>query len=103
LKSTEDKKPYSSRFIGSMVADIHRTLLYGGIFMYPSSSKAKNGKLRTLYEVNVMSNIITVAGGNAVISNTVNAIDHIPTSIHERQPIYMGSKQCIEDIKDYLK
>lgn len=94
-------KPYSLRYIGSMVADIHRTLLYGGLFMYPRSSKAKNGKLRYLYEVAPMAHIIINAGGLAFIDN-VNALDYVPKSIHETVPIFIGSKKCIELAQNYL-
>lgn len=65
-KFPENKKPFSARYIGSMVADVHRTLLYGGIFLYPADTKSLNGKLRVLYEVFPMSFICECAGGKAI-------------------------------------
>lgn len=93
IKSIVDKYKkdrYSLRYVGSMVADIHRTLLYGGIFMYPSSTNAPNGKLRYLYEVAPMSHIITVAGGKSLV-NSINALNYEPDTIHDRVPIIIGS------------
>ncbi|AYV82329.1 MAG: fructose-1,6-bisphosphatase, cytosolic-like [Homavirus sp.] len=88
------KKPYSLRYIGSMVADVHRTLLYGGLFMYPSAKNAPDGKLRYLYEVAPMSYIMEMAGGKALINDT-NALEYVPNTIHQRVPIIMGSSNCI--------
>lgn len=79
------KKPYSLRYVGSMVADVHRTLLYGGVFMYPASQSSPNGKLRLLYECNPMSMLIEQAGG-AATTGTQRIMDIVPTSIHERAP-----------------
>jgi fructose-1,6-bisphosphatase I len=106
IKEIENSNsPYSLRYIGSMVADIHRTLLYGGLFMYPASNKSPNGKLRLLYEVSPMSFIIINAGGSATI-NGINALEYTPESIHQRVPIFLGSKKCMELIeknnKDYI-
>ena len=100
LKTTsKDKKsPYSLRYVGSMVADVHRTLLYGGIFMYPSDSKSPNGKLRYLYEVSPLSFIMEQAGGASVIG-AQRALDVIPTNIHMRVPCFMGSKEEVTRIQ----
>ena len=68
-----------------MVADVHRTLLYGGVFMYPASQSSPNGKLRLLYECNPMSMLIEQAGG-AATTGTQRIMDIVPTSIHERAP-----------------
>ncbi|XP_057845194.2 fructose-1,6-bisphosphatase, cytosolic isoform X2 [Cryptomeria japonica] len=98
-KFPEDgSSPKSLRYIGSMVADVHRTLLYGGIFMYPADKKSPNGKLRTLYEVFPMSFIMEQAGGQA-FTGTERALDIIPTKIHQRSPIFLGSFDDIEEIK----
>lgn len=97
LKTQE--KPYKARYIGSMVADVHRTLLKGGIFLYPSDKKHPNGKSRLLYEVNPMSFVLQQAGGKAV-SSSGNPLDIIPTSIHQRAPIVLGSP---EDVEIYLR
>ena len=101
----EDKKtgrPYSSRYIGSMVADIHRNLLYGGIFMYPSDSRHPNGKLRLMYECNPMSFIVEAAGGRA--SNGKKRILEIePKNLHERTPIFIGSEEDVKTVESFMK
>ncbi|XP_031563769.1 fructose-1,6-bisphosphatase 1-like [Actinia tenebrosa] len=96
---TDSRGPYASRYVGSMVSDLHRTLVYGGIFMYPPNTKSPKGKLRLLYECNPMAYIITQAGGMAT-DGIQNILDIIPTSLHQRSPIFIGSS---EDVKDYLK
>ncbi|EEB16006.1 Fructose-1,6-bisphosphatase, putative [Pediculus humanus corporis] len=95
-------KPYGLRYVGSMVADVHRTLKYGGIFMYPSSTDAPNGKLRLLYECNPMAFIITQAGGLAS-DGFKNILDIQPKKIHQRSPIFLGSKDDVEDILNIIK
>jgi len=104
LKSeTKEKKPYSARYVGSMVADVHRTLLYGGIFMYPGDSKSPNGKLRYLYEVAPLSYIMEQAGGGSV-SGAVRSLEIIPHHIHMRIPCFMGSKEDVAMIQQlYLE
>jgi len=95
-------KPKTSRYIGSMVADVHRTLLYGGIFMYPADKNSKDGKLRLLYECNPMSFLIEQAGGRA--SNGAQRIlDLQPTKIHQRSPIFMGSPDDVKEIENLYK
>lgn len=96
LKTQEN--PYKARYIASMVADVHRTLLKGGIFLYPADKKNPEGKLRLLYEVNPMSYVLQQAGGIAV-SGDQNPLDIIPTSFHQRASIVLGSPQ---DIESYL-
>jgi fructose-1,6-bisphosphatase I len=90
---------YTLRYIGSMVADVHRTLLYGGNFLYPSDTKNKNGKLRILYECFPMAHIIEEAGGLAIVgtSNT-HILDLIPTHIHEKTSIALGSTHEIDKL-----
>lgn len=95
-------RPYSARYIGSMVADFHRNLLKGGIFIYPPTEKAPNGKLRLLYECNPMSFIMEQAGGLAHTGNE-RVLDVVPTNLHQRVPIYMGSKRMVEQLLDLLK
>lgn len=92
-----DKKPYSARYIGSMVADVHRTLLYGGIFGYPDDKKSKNGKLRLLYEAFPMAFLTEQAGGVAT-TGTQRILDVQPKSIHERCPVFLGSKDDVNDL-----
>lgn len=86
---------FSLRYIGSLVADFHRTLLYGGIFMYPADARSPGGKLRLLYEAAPLAMVIEEAGGAS--SNGAGSILEIePTELHQRTPLYLGSKQLIE-------
>ncbi|KAI9252923.1 fructose-1,6-bisphosphatase [Phascolomyces articulosus] len=96
------KQKYSARYVGSMVSDIHRTLLYGGIFGYPADAKSKRGKLRILYEVFPMSFLIEQAGGKAS-TGTQNALDLIPEHIHDRSGIWLGSKEDVEELESFYK
>jgi len=96
------KSPYSARYIGSMVADVHRTLLYGGIFGYPDDKKSKKGKLRLLYEAFPMAFLIEQAGGIAT-TGTKRILDIIPTSIHERCPVFLGSRDDVLDLMKFYK
>jgi len=100
LKEGKNRPPYSSRYIGSMVADVHRTLLYGGIFMYPSDSKSPHGKLRYLYEVAPLSFIMEQAGGKSSNGKT-DCLDIIPDAIHLRVPVFMGSKEDVEELEAF--
>ena len=97
-KST--KRPYACRYIGSMVSDLHRNLLKGGIFMYPESKNAPNGKLRLLYECNPMGYIMEQAGGKAH-SGSVNIMDIEPESLHQRVPILIGSTEMVDKVLSY--
>lgn len=98
------KKPYSSRYVGSMVADLHRTFKYGGIFMYPKTSDAPSGKLRLLYECNPMAYIVEKAGGKAMAAPNQHILDIKPDKIHQRTPIFIGSKEDVEEIMaEYVK
>lgn len=92
----DGKKPYSARYIGSMVADMHRTLLYGGIFAYPADKKSTNGKLRVLYECFPMAFVVEQAGGRATTGKQ-RILDIVPDSIHARSPIVIGSRLDVED------
>jgi len=99
IKSKENgHTPYSSRYIGSMVSDVHRTLLYGGIFMYPADSKSPNGKLRYLYEVAPLSFLMEQAGGKSTNGKSA-CLDIIPTSIHQRVPVFMGSRHDVDQLE----
>ncbi|KAM6943761.1 fructose-1,6-bisphosphatase 1a isoform 1-T2 [Lycodopsis pacificus] len=91
-------EPYGARYIGSMVADVHRTLMYGGIFLYPGNVKSPQGKLRLLYEGNPMAFIIEQAGGMAS-TGLEPILDIQPDSIHQRAPVAMGSS---EDVLEYV-
>ena len=92
------KGTYGARYIGSMVADMHRTIKYGGIFMYPATKQSPNGKLRLLYECNPMAHVVEQAGGTAS-NGTANILDVVPDGLHCRQPIFIGSSK---DVEDYL-
>jgi len=96
------KSPYSARYIGSMVADVHRTLLYGGIFGYPDDKKSKKGKLRLLYEAFPMAFLIEQAGGIAT-TGTKRILDIVPTGIHERCPVFLGSRDDVLDLMKFYK
>jgi len=100
IKYPPNNKPYSARYIGSMVADVHRTLLYGGIFGYPDDKKSKKGKLRLLYEAFPMAFLTEQAGGLAT-TGTGRVLDIVPTSIHERTSIFLGSKEDVEDVMKF--
>lgn len=85
-----------------MVADVHRTLLYGGIFGYPDDKKSKNGKLRLLYEGFPMAYLVEQAGGLAT-TGKMPILDIQPTEIHQRTGIFLGSKEDVEDIMSFYK
>src|SRR5690606_21933020 len=91
----KNKKPFSARYVGSMVADVHRTLLYGGLFMYPGDVKNPRGKLRLLYEAAPMAMILKHAGGRAS-DGTRDILDIQPTEIHEKTPLYLGSPEYMD-------
>jgi len=95
----DGSSPYGARYIGSMVADVHRTLVYGGLFAYPATTKSPQGKLRLLYEAAPMSFIMKVAGGKSTDGHQ-DILDIVPTTIHQRVPIILGSSQ---DVDEYLK
>ncbi|KAJ6425361.1 hypothetical protein OIU84_026014 [Salix udensis] len=94
-------KPYSARYIGSLVGDFHRTLLYGGIYGYPRDKKSKNGKLRLLYECAPMSFIVEQAGGKGSDGHH-RVLDITPTEIHQRAPIFIGSPDEVDKLQQYL-
>lgn len=96
-----DNRPFSHRYIGSMVADLHRTLIKGGIFLYPADKKNKNGKLRLQYECNPMAFIVEAAGGLASTGKEdILAVQ--PSELHQRVPIYIGSKKLVECALSYI-
>jgi len=102
-KNPQDgKAPYGARYVGSMVADVHRTLCYGGIFLYPATSEAPQGKLRLLYECFPMAYILEQAGGVAT-TGTMSVLDVKPEAIHQRCPIIVGSKEDVEECLQFIK
>jgi fructose-1,6-bisphosphatase I len=92
-----DEARYGLRYIGSLVADFHRTLLKGGVFLYPPTTEAPNGKLRLLYEANPLAFIAEQAGG-AATDGTTRILDKIPTALHERTPLIIGSTEEVERV-----
>lgn len=102
IKYPANGKPYSARYIGSMVADVHRTLLYGGIFGYPGDKKSPNGKLRILYEAFPMAYLTEQAGGLAT-TGTQRILDVQPTGIHQRLPVFLGSKEDVQDVINFYE
>ena len=95
-------KPYSARYIGSMVADFHRNLLKGGIFLYPSMSSHPDGKLRLLYECNPMAFIAEQAGG-AATNDKENILDLQPQKLHQRTPLYVGNASEVQLLHTFLE
>ncbi|PCH69227.1 MAG: class 1 fructose-bisphosphatase [Bacteroidales bacterium] len=98
----KSNRPYTSRYIGSLVADFHRNLLKGGIFIYPQTSKNPNGKLRLMYECSPIAFIAEQAGGKAT-DGTQRILTIKPTSLHERIPFYTGSTNMVKKIEEFLE
>ncbi|MCL6216685.1 class 1 fructose-bisphosphatase [Zunongwangia pacifica] len=98
----EGDRPYTSRYIGSMVSDIHRNMIKGGIYLYPKSTKYNKGKLRLLYECNPMAFIVEQAGGKAS-DGYQRIMDIMPTELHERSAIFCGSKKMVEKAEAFMK
>jgi fructose-1,6-bisphosphatase I len=97
----EDDRPYTSRYIGSLVSDFHRNMIKGGIYMYPKSSITENGKLRLLYECNPMAFIAEQANGMA-IGGRSRILDIQPTELHQRVPFFCGSRNMVEKLQEFL-
>jgi fructose-1,6-bisphosphatase I len=90
-----NRKPLSVRYVGSLVADFHRNLLGGGVFCYPGNTKNKQGKLRLMYEANPLAFVVEQAGG-AAFDGTRRVMDIQPTELHQRVPLYIGSKRDVD-------
>lgn len=95
-------RPYSLRYIGSLVADVHRNLISGGIFMYPATKDTPRGKLRILYECNPMSFIVEQAGGRAT-DGFRRILDIEPKELHQRTPIFVGSEEMVLKAEEFMK
>jgi fructose-1,6-bisphosphatase I len=93
---------YSSRYAGAMVADVHRILLKGGVFLYPPTQKAPQGKLRLMYEANPMAMIIEQAGGKTLASPSERILDIQPTAIHQRTPVILGAADQVDHVLAHL-
>ncbi|MBV6477912.1 MAG: Fructose-1,6-bisphosphatase class 1 [Ignavibacteria bacterium] len=94
-------RPYSSRYIGSLVADFHRNLLYGGVFLYPADSKNTSGKLRLMYEANPLSFIVEQAGGRSS-DGKQRILEVTPENLHQRTPLFIGSEDDVKLIEKFL-
>ena len=94
-------RPYSTRYIGSFVADFHRNLLKGGLYIYPSTESSPEGKLRLMYEANPMAYIVEQAGGMATDGRT-RILELAPRTLHQRTPLYIGSRLMVERAHDFL-
>ena len=100
-KTKDTGGPYTQRYIGSMVADVHRNLIKGGIFMYPGTIDKPKGKLRLLYESNPFAFILEVAGGRAT-DGKQRILDIHPTELHQRTPLFIGSSEMMDELESYL-
>jgi fructose-1,6-bisphosphatase I len=102
-KSTDKRtnRPYTARYIGSLVADFHRNLIKGGIYIYPATTKAPEGKLRLLYECSPLAYLVEEAGGKATDGHR-RILDIHPKELHERVPLYIGSKKMVEKAESFL-
>ena len=94
-------KGYSSRYAGAMVADVHRVLLQGGVFLYPPTKKAPDGKLRLMYEANPMAMIVEQAGGKAMAGKE-RILDLTPTTLHQRTGVVIGSADEVDHVTKHL-
>jgi fructose-1,6-bisphosphatase I len=95
------KLPYGARYVGSLVADAHRTLMKGGIFAYPADKKSATGKLRLLYEANPMAFLFEQAGGGAT-SGKERILDIVPTELHQRTPLIIGGKDEVSAFQQFM-
>ena len=102
-----DTPSYTARYVGSMVADIHRTLMYGGVYLYPADARKGNGKLRILYEGFPMAKIMEAAGGDASTGpfrGTIAPIlDIVPKGIHDKCPVIIGCKRDVQRVLKYYE
>jgi fructose-1,6-bisphosphatase I len=101
LKTKDNGGPYTQRYIGSMVADVHRNLIKGGIFMYPGTTDKPKGKLRLLYECNPFAFILEIAGGKAT-NGSKRILEVEATEIHQRTPMFIGSKLMMEEFENTI-
>lgn len=97
----EDNRPYSARYIGSLVSDFHRNMIKGGIYMYPTSSKSPQGKLRLLYECNPIAFLAEQAGAKAT-DGYKRILEIKPTELHQRVPIFAGSKLMVDKLEEFM-
>ncbi|HSX09415.1 MAG TPA: class 1 fructose-bisphosphatase [Candidatus Saccharimonadales bacterium] len=103
LESVKQKIDVHFRYVGSMVADLHRTLIKGGIFLYPANETRPDGKLRLMIEVNPFGFLFEQAGGKIVGKDNKNPLDILPKTIHDRSPIIIGSKKMVDEYLTFIK
>jgi fructose-1,6-bisphosphatase I len=101
-KDKDNGGPYTQRYIGSMVSDLHRNLIKGGIFMYPGTTDKPGGKLRLMYECNPFAFIVEVAGGRAT-DGKQRILDIVPTELHQRSPLFIGSSGMMDELEGHLR
>ena len=97
-----DGRPYGGRYVGTLVADAHRTLLKGGIFAYPADKKSPGGKLRLLYEANPFAFLFEAAGGKASTGKE-RILDVAPTKLHQRVPLILGSARDVDAFEQFMR
>ena len=102
-ESNDTDRPYSSRYIGSLVADFHRNLLKGGIFIYPKTATNPDGKLRLLYECNPIAFLAEQAGGKATDGINKRIMEIPPKSLHQRVPLFTGSVEMVDKAEEFMK
>lgn len=102
IRDEETNRPYTSRYIGSLVADFHRNMIKGGIYIYPTTESAPNGKLRLLYENNPLAFIAEQAGAIAT-DGYQRILDIKPTELHQRTPLFIGSKKMVEKAMEFMR
>ncbi|MEO8852506.1 MAG: class 1 fructose-bisphosphatase [Ginsengibacter sp.] len=101
-KNKSNGGPYTQRYIGSMVSDVHRNLIRGGIFLYPGTKHKPNGKLRLLYECNPLAYMVEIAGGKAT-DGEQRILEKVPTELHQRTPFFIGSLKMMEELEECLQ
>lgn len=97
------QRPYTSRYIGSLVSDFHRNLIKGGIYLYPSASSYPSGKLRLLYECNPIAFLAEQAGGRAIAAPQQDILDLPPRELHQRVPFFVGSRNMVDQLENFLR
>ena len=102
MEDGDSGRPYSARYVGSLVADFHRNLLYGGVFLYPGDRKNPNGKLRLLYEAAPLAFIAEQAGG-AASDGRRRILDLVPESLHQKTPLYLGSALDVRECEQFIQ
>lgn len=104
VKQKDEKtgRPYSARYVGSLVADAHRTLVYGGVFLYPPDTRKPGGKLRLIYECNPLAMVIEQAGGRAT-DGRKRILDIAPQALHQRTPLFIGSEQDVIEAEEFYQ